>query len=193
MKFIEIKSKINWGFWVLGKPWFVIKQYYAMKADHISFDGSVPLDIGLVEMDENYVQQCDGMGDYKVKRFYQEDHDNGFRGYVVLLDGNIIGFICGAKVDLSEWKCKVEDDYFYIKYVYVDHKFRGQHIARLLLKQTESIPGGGMLYLMVRKNNVSAIRSYEKSGFQKLFYRKQIVFPLLHKKINYYYRFYDLK
>ena len=28
MKLVEIKTKINWGFWLLGKPLFVIKKYY---------------------------------------------------------------------------------------------------------------------------------------------------------------------
>lgn len=195
MKLIEIKPNINWGFWILGKPVFVIKKYYGMMADQIDIDpdGSLQEGFEIVSMDHHYAQLCDGINGYKIAGCYESEKANGFKGSVIVSGGDkIVGFACGSTTLSYAWKYSdFSQSCFYVKYVYVDPKYRGRHYARILLHHLYESSNENCFCLMVREKNQGAIKAYESVGFRILFLRKFVVFPLIHKTLFYRYKKYN--
>ncbi len=85
---------------------------------------------------------------------------NSITGYdnidILLDDKTLIGYIIYRYVDV-----------IHLLKIFIDDKFKGNGYAKLLLdNMIENSNGINKVYLEVRKNNISAIRFYEKNNFQ---------------------------
>ncbi len=84
-----------------------------------------------------------------------------FRGFVIDLDGEVIGYI-GASSVLDEGE---------ILLVAVDGEYRGKGYGKLLvnvLLEEFSSKGVAVVFLEVRRSNARAIACYEGCGFKKI-------------------------
>ena len=85
---------------------------------------------------------------------------NSITGYdnidILLDDKTLIGYIIYRYVDV-----------IHLLKIFIDDKFKGNGYAKLLLdNMIKNSNGINKVYLEVRKNNISAIRFYEKNNFQ---------------------------
>ena len=187
---ISVKIKNQISLRIGGRVIFRTMKYYGMVAYNIFKEQNNIEKIKILPMDKDYALACDEIGSYKVKDYYLEESNNGFLGIVAVdHEGKIIGYVCGSNKFSYAWKySELKSPSFYIKYVYVVPEHRGKHYARVIVQKLHEFIPNNTLYLMVRENNPRAIKAYEKIGFKKIFLRKFIISPILHKTFFYSYK-----
>ena len=107
----------------------------------------------------NKYDYIDKLYEYEKTAFYNEAYNkdlllksiNEYDTIEILLkDDCLIGYIIYRKLDV-----------IHILKIFIDDKYKGNGYAKLLLDSLDD-----KIYLEVRKNNVSAIRFYEKNNFK---------------------------
>jgi GNAT superfamily N-acetyltransferase len=85
-------------------------------------------------------------------------------------DGNLIGSVSVVK-EWSDWHAGF---YWWIQSMFVQPQYRGQKLMKLLLdrvKQEAEIEDALEIRLYVHKNNIRAIKAYEREGFSNAPYK----------------------
>lgn len=104
--------------------------------------------------------------DYMVEKFQSvpavtEQIRNGYRYYLMELDGEYAGFL-GIRYD---------PDALFLSKLYVDRPFRRKHLAAQgleYLKKDCAEHGLSKIWLTVNRENSGSIAAYKKLGFQKV-------------------------
>lgn len=187
MSIIRFKNSKFSGLWLFNKCVFLKMKYYGMYCENV-LNSKDPIDnLTFKLMDQKYSDICKSF-EYNTLEYYMNNKNDGFFGIVALKDEKIAGYICGSRQISDIWKHKSIKPEFYIKYVWVSPEFRGRHYARLLIDELFRSSDFKNLSLLVRDNNSSAIRSYEKTGFKKVFCRKFIRIIHFRKDLFYSYK-----
>ena len=191
MSFIKFKNSKFSGLWLFNKCIFLKMKYYGMYCESILNLEETPDDLTLIPMNQKYSEICKAF-EYNTLEYYNNNKDKGFFGIVALKDEKVVGYICGSRQISDIWKHKSIKPEFYIKYVWVSPESRGRHYARLLIEELIRFSNFKSVSLLVRENNSSAIRSYEKTGFNKVFFRKFIRITHFRKNVFYSYKMIDV-
>lgn len=96
--------------------------------------------------------------------FLSQKYPLNFFGLILYCDGKPCGYICGMTPDSQEVQYKIKNCDFFVKYVFVSQEFRGKRIASELFKQLFLNIKADNVTFAVRKNNLSALKAYEKMG-----------------------------
>lgn len=104
----------------------------------------------------------------KYIKFLQEKYPDKFEGFAYYSqDGKPCGYICGVKPECNVRLYRVRNCDFFVKFVYVFDEFRGERIASKLFQQLFLRINGKEVIFSVRKNNISAIKSYIRAGAEE--------------------------
>ena len=188
MKLFEIKRGYYWGVYIAEQHVLLKLSLYRMICVNANVVSSDHDGITVVPIDERFINRIKNTP-YRVKEFYKSSPEC-FYGCAALSDDNsIAGYVGGKKITMleakrSERKIFDGEDYFYIKYVYVDPKCRGKKLSALLinkLAQEIRLP----LMLNCRTNNFAALKVYRSIGFKSVSVFEQVYCPIIHKGIIY--------
>lgn len=112
---------------------------------------------------EDYLKE-----NFSYEQLESEIKNDGSRYYIVENNEEVVAYI-----KLNFEKAQTEpghDNTLEVQRIYVLQKYKGKHIGKLLMKKTIEIGKGNNLnyiWLGVWENNISAIKFYEKLGFEK--------------------------
>ncbi len=121
-------------------------------------------------MDKNTIPCCQN-SEFSIEYMQKlkETYPQQFVGIILFnLDNEICGYICGLYPDSKEIQYKIKYVDFFVKYVYVYPEFRGKNLVSVLFKELFRAIRPDQLCLAVRKNNLPAIKAYEKIGGVRL-------------------------
>lgn len=106
------------------------------------------------------------------KEIYEKDFENCINnfpyleGYVFLFDEKIIGYSMVSK----GYSTEIAKECIWIEDLYLIFEYRNKGIIKEFFKFIEKNNTGKVLKLEVEKENIQAVRAYEKSGFENLPY-----------------------
>ncbi len=106
------------------------------------------------------------------KEIYEKDFENCINnfpyleGYVFLFDEKIIGYSMVSK----GYSTEIAKECIWIEDLYLIFEYRNKGIIKEFFKFIEKNNIGKVLKLEVEKENIQAVRAYEKSGFENLPY-----------------------
>lgn len=162
----KIENKENFSIKILNRNLFTYYNHLIYEiCDKIDcfFDTS-KLKIEL--MNEDNISKCSNSDfDPKYILKLKKKYPNKFVGIILMTEkGDICGYICGLYPKSKEIQYRIEYIDFFVKYVYIYPKYRGKRLVQVLFCRLFETIDKEKIFLAVRKNNMAAIKAYEKIG-----------------------------
>lgn len=176
-KFLSVNTVENLTITVLGKTVITFYNHLIMKVNRKDFACDFCKDNLLLREFEP-----DVIADMKSANFgaefieiFQKKNPDKIKGLALYSpNGEICGYICGLFPKCNEIQYRIRNCEFFVKYVYVYEKFRGERLASELFRQMFLNIDKQTITFAVRKNNLSAIKAYKRLGAEVVSKKKFI-------------------
>lgn len=169
-----IDNKENLKVFVLGKTILTYYQHIIMKIERKYFLTYCPREDLVVRGFTSDVLDDMKKADFGAEyiKTLKEKYVEKFYGFALYKNNEICGYICGLRPKSEEIQYRIRKCEFFVKYVYVFEKFRGQRIASELFSHLFLNISENSIVLAVRKNNTSAIKAYRRIGGESISEKK---------------------
>lgn len=165
-KVLTIDNRQNLTVKILGRNIFTYFNHIIMQISRESFVCDCKHNEFIIkEMNEDVFKdmKTSEFGNLQA-RALKNKYPDKFCGLALYLEDDICGYICGLRPVSREAQYRIENCEFFVKYVFVYEKFRGKRVASKLFEELFKKTGENTLTLAVRKNNISAIKAYQRLG-----------------------------
>ena len=185
-KLIKISShNDNFTISILGKNVFTFFNHILMKISKETAICNCDSVLRAKVMTRDVIRECvNSSFDNKYMEYLSDKYGDKFSGIALYQYDELCGYICGLRPDSKEVQYKIKNCEFFVKFVFVYEKFRGQGIASKLFEHLFNTLDINEVLFAVRTNNHSAIKAYKKTGAQEIG-RKRFI-RILKVNIPYY-------
>lgn len=166
-KFFSVNTDENFTVTVFGKTVFTFYNHLIMRVNRKNFVcdfSESKLLCKALEPDVIDDMRSADFGAEFIDKFQKTNPDKCKGLALYTPDGEICAYIYGLFPECNEIQYRIRSCEFFVKYVYVYEKFRGEHLASELFRQMFSAVDKQAFTFAVRKNNLSAVKAYTRLG-----------------------------